>query len=109
MAAYIDGIHLRVVAKANRDNMQIAFPIGCCQSPKSLALEILDLFWCESTHLFPFLLFKRYHARSASLRPKSLTVQFLSDGWDTERRDHESNGGIPLPAARVPPRQAIPL
>jgi hypothetical protein len=31
------------------------------------------------------------------------------DGWDTERRDHESNGGIPLPAARVPPRQAIPL
>ena len=62
VSANIDGIRLRIVAKADRDDMQIAFPIGGCQSPKSLALEILDLFWSESTHLFPFLLFKRFQS-----------------------------------------------
>ena len=62
MSTNIDGLVLRIVAKANRDDMQIAFPIGGCHSPKSLTLQILDLFWSESTHLFPFLLFKRFQS-----------------------------------------------
>ena len=34
----IDGIVLGIVAKANRDNMQISLLIGCCQPAQPLAL-----------------------------------------------------------------------
>jgi hypothetical protein len=53
-AANINAIMLWIVAKANRNHVQVALIVGRRQPTEALTLQILNLCCCESTHPFPF-------------------------------------------------------
>jgi hypothetical protein len=62
-ATNIDAIMLWIVAKANRNDVQVALIVGRRQPAEALTLQILNFCCCESTHfiLSPFQLEKNNH------------------------------------------------